>query len=112
VPRKALAGAIRSILPLLERAERATKPRGRWVTHPLVKRLIGIFIFLMALIIALPVPGTNIPPAVAIFVTSLGMVERDGWMIALGVIIGLASIVLIGGITLGLVNLIGGLLPF
>ena len=112
VPRKALAGAIRSILPLLERAEKATKPRGRWVTHPMVKRLIGVFIFLMAVLIALPVPGTNIPPAIAIFVTSLGMIERDGWMIALGVLIGLASIVLIGTITVGLVSLVGGLLPF
>ena len=112
VPRKALAGAIKAILPALERAEKATRPRGRWVNHPLVKRLIGIFIFLMAVIIALPVPGTNIPPAIAIFVTSLGMIEKDGLMIALGVLIGLASMVLIGGITLGLINLIGGILPF
>jgi hypothetical protein len=112
IPRKALAGAIKSILPVLERAERATKPRGRWASSPLMKRLLGVFIFLMAMLIALPIPVTNIPPAIAIFVTSLGMIERDGVMIAIGVIIGLASLVLIGGITLGLVNLIGGLLPF
>ena len=112
VPRKAIAGAIKAILPALERAERATKPRGRWVNHPLTKRLLGVFIFLMAFIIALPVPGTNIPPAIAIFVTSLGMIERDGLMIALGVLIGLASLVLIGGITLGLISLIGRILPF
>ncbi len=112
VPRKAVAGAIKSILPFLERAERATKPRARWMSSPLAKRLIGVFIFLMALLIALPIPVTNIPPAIAIFVMSLGMIERDGLMIAIGVLIGLASLVLIGGITLGLVNLIGGILPF
>ena len=101
VPRKALATAIHSILPVLERMERATRPRGRWVTNPLVKRLLGVFIFLLALAIALPVPGTNMPPAIAIFVTSLGMIEHDGWMIALGILIGLASILLIGGLMLG-----------
>jgi hypothetical protein len=111
IPRKALAGAIHSILPFLERAERATRPRARWMSCPLAKRFLGVFIFLMALVIAMPVPGTNIPSAIAIFVTSLGMIERDGLMIALGVIIGLASMVLVGGITVGLVNLIGGLLP-
>jgi hypothetical protein len=101
VPRKALAAAIHAILPVLERMERATKPRGRWVTNPLVKRLLGAFIFLLALFIALPVPGTNMPPAIAIFVTSLGMIEQDGWMIALGILIGLASMIFIAGVTFG-----------
>ena len=110
VPRKALATAIHAILPVLERMERATRPRGRWVSNPLVKRLLGVFIFLLALAIALPVPGTNMPPAIAIFVTSLGMIEQDGWMIALGILIGLASMVLIGGLALGAFTLFNRLL--
>jgi len=111
VPRKALAAAIHSILPVLERMERMTRPRGgRWVANPLVKRMLGAFIFLLALFIALPVPGTNMPPAIAIFVTSLGMIEQDGWMIALGILIGLASMVLIGGLALGAFTLFNRLL--
>lgn len=110
-PRKAVAAAIHSILPLLERFEKAAKPRGRWVSHPLVERLLGVFIFLLALAIALPVPGTNMPPAIAIFVTSLGMIEKDGLLICIGILIGLASMVLIGGVAFGVLSLLGGLLP-
>lgn len=106
VPRKALAAAVRAVLPILERAERTTRARGRWVTHPITQRLLGVFIFVLALLIALPVPGTNVPPALAIFITALGMVERDGWAIALGVLLGLASIALIGGIALGMLKLV------
>ena len=106
VPRKALAAAVRAVLPSLERAERTTRARGRWVTHPITQRLLGVFIFVLALLIALPVPGTNVPPALAIFITALGMVERDGWAIALGVLLGLASIALIGGIALGMLKLV------
>ncbi len=56
---------------------------------------------------ALPVPGTNMPLAIAIFVIALGLVERDGLMITAGILIGLASIALLGGIFAGLVALFG-----
>jgi hypothetical protein len=111
IPRKALAGAVRAILPFLERVEKAAKPRGRWVSNPLVQRLLGVFIFLLAIFIALPVPGTNMPPAIAIFITSLGMIERDGLMICVGILIGLASMVLIGGIAFGAFSLLRRLVP-
>ena len=106
VPRKALEKAIRAVLPVLERAERTTRARGRWVTHPVTQRLLGVFLFLLALIIALPVPGTNVPPALGVFITGLGMAERDGLAIALGVLVGLASMALIGGVALGMLKLI------
>ena len=106
VPRQALAAAIRAVAPVLERAERATRARGRWVIHPLTQRLLGVFLFLLALVIALPVPGTNVPPALGVFITALGMVERDGVAIALGVLVGLASVAVIGGVALGMLKLI------
>ncbi len=109
VPRKALAAAIHAVLPALKRIEKGAKPRGRWVSNPLTQRLLGLFIFVLALFIALPIPATNMPPAIAIFVTSLGMVERDGVLICVGVLIGLASMVLIGAIALGSFSLVRGL---
>jgi hypothetical protein len=57
VPRKALAAAIRAILPLLEKAEKFSKPRWKWASTPLAKRLLGVFIFILALSIAFPMPG-------------------------------------------------------
>lgn len=112
VPRKALAAAIHAVLPALRRLEKGAKPRGTWVSSPLIQRLLGLFIFVLALFIALPIPATNMPPAIAIFVTSLGMVERDGLLISVGVLIGLASMVLIGALAIGSFSLLGGLFSF
>ena len=106
VPRKALAAAIRALLPALEKAERATRARGRWVTHPVTQRLLGVFLFLLALLLVLRGPGPNVPRAVAIFIRALGLPVRDGVAIALGVLLGLASMVLIGGVTYGVLKLV------
>jgi hypothetical protein len=65
-----------------------------------------VFLFLLALAITLPVPITNSPPAIAVFVTALGLAERDGLVIALGVLLGLASFLLLAASGFGLVVLI------
>jgi hypothetical protein len=107
VPRKPLAAAIRSILPILERLEKAVKPRWKWMTGRAAKRFLGAFILFLAGLMALPVPGTNMPLAIAVFVIALGLVERDGAMITAGILIGLASMALLGGIFAGLWALFG-----
>jgi hypothetical protein len=107
IPRKALATAIRAIMPFLEKAERYVKPRWQWAVHPVSKRFIGVFILILALVIAIPVPGTNMPPAIAIFLISLGLIEKDGKLIALGILVGIAAIALIGGVFFGILSLLG-----
>jgi hypothetical protein len=107
IPRKALAAAIRAILPVLKRAEKVTKPRWKWATSPAAQRLLGVFVFLLALAIAFPLPGFNMPQAISIFIIGLGLVEKDGLVICLGVLLGLASLALLGGVVLGLASLIG-----
>ena len=107
VPRKPLAAAIRSILPILERLERAVKPRWKWMTSRAAKRFLGAFILFLSGLMALPVPGTNMPLAISVFVIALGLVERDGAMITAGILIGIAAMALLGGIFAGLVALFG-----
>jgi hypothetical protein len=107
IPGKALAKAVKTILPLLERAERNVRPRWLWATSPWAKRTLGAFIVALAGVISLPIPMTNMLPAIAMFTTGLGLVERDGRFIVAGVALGLASIALIGGAFLGLVSLFG-----
>jgi hypothetical protein len=107
IPRKAFAAAVRAILPFLERAERGTKPRWRWASNPVAKRFLGVFILMMAAVIALPIPFTNMPAAISIFIISLGMVERDGVLISLGILLGLATIAMIGALGLGILSLFG-----
>jgi hypothetical protein len=97
VPRRSLTVAIHAILPVLEKVERAVKPRHQWASHPATLRALGVLVFLLALVIAFPNAGLNIPHAASIFIISLGLVERDGLAILLGVVAGLASLVLLTG---------------
>ncbi|ACB95318.1 exopolysaccharide biosynthesis protein [Beijerinckia indica] len=94
VPRRSLAVIIHIILPFLEKAEMATKPRLIWANHPAAQRILGVLLFLLALAIAFPMFGFNLQHAAAIFTISLGMVENDGLVILIGVIAGIASLVL------------------
>lgn len=97
VPRRSLIVAIYAILPVLEMTEKATRPRQQWISHPAALRILGIFIFFMALVVAIPTLGLKVPHAVSIFIISLGLAERDGLAILIGVILGLASLALLTG---------------
>jgi hypothetical protein len=82
------------IARLMERMERWTKPRMRWVVHgPMVNSLIGLGIvsggFFLAL--PLPIPLTNGPPALSIIFLVVGMLCRDGLMVLIGHILGVLS---------------------
>jgi hypothetical protein len=103
IPRKAFAAAIRAMLPILERLERTVKPRWTWMTSRVAKRFLGAYVLFLEALMALPIPGTNMPLAIAVFVIGLGLVERDGAMITAGILIGLAATALLGGIFAGLV---------
>ena len=107
VPRRSLSVAIHTILPLLEKAEKVAKPRWQWASHPATQRILGLFIFVLALAIAFPIPGFNAPQAVSVFIIALGLVEKDGLTIFIGVIAGLASLVLLGGVVMGIFSLFG-----
>ncbi|MDZ4878894.1 MAG: hypothetical protein CLLPBCKN_008332 [Chroococcidiopsis cubana SAG 39.79] len=63
-----------------------------FITSRLAQRLLGLFILLMAIVIALPIPLGNMLPAIAIVVISLGMSEGDGLLVIVGVVA--ASIIL------------------
>jgi hypothetical protein len=102
VPRRSLAVAIYAILPVLEMAEKAAKPRQLWASHPAVQRALGVFILLLALVIALPIFGFNVAHAASIFIISLGLTEQDGLAILIGVLAGLASLILLTGASFSL----------
>src|ERR1700677_24467 len=97
VPRRSLTVAIYAILPVLEKAEKVTKPRRRWASDPMVQRLLGVLILILAIAIAFPVLGFKAPNAASIFLIALGLVERDGLAIMIGVVAGLTSLALMAG---------------
>ncbi len=108
IPRKALATAVHAILPFLEKTERYIKPRWKWATHPVAKRFVGFVVFLLALAIAVPLPFTNMPLAIAVFLIAIGLAENDGALILVGIVLGLSLMALFGGALIGLLGVLFG----
>lgn len=95
VSRRALAVAIHAIVPVLEASEKLVKPRWRWFSQPIARRVVGFFLFLLALAIAQPVFGFEALHALSVFVISLGMAEQDGLAIMLGIVAGIVSLAIL-----------------
>jgi len=75
-------------LPWLQKIEALTKPRFSYVCNSVTGRiLVGLAIAFMAVLMMIPIPGTNTVPAIGIFITGLGLVEEDGLISLLGLMI-------------------------
>ncbi len=75
-------------LPWLQRFESFARPRLSYVcASGIGQRVIGLAVALMAVSMMIPIPGTNTLPAIGIFVTGLGLVEDDGILALLGLVI-------------------------
>jgi hypothetical protein len=101
VSRKALAVAIHAIVPILESAESVVRPRWSWVNHAIWRRLIGLFVLVLVIAIAFPLFGFNALHAASILVISLGMAEKDGLAVMIGVVAGVVSLaIVVSGVSL------------
>jgi hypothetical protein len=88
------ATVVRRIAPWLARAERLLRPRLQILARPPFENLLGGICLLLSIILFLPIPMGNMPPAVAICLFALAILERDGiWVLAgLGATIGAIAI--------------------
>jgi hypothetical protein len=84
--------------PVLQRMERGLRPRLALLLHPVNERIVGAACLLLAIILLLPIPLGNIPPAWALAAFALGVLERDGlatlvgWFGTIGSILILAAV--------------------
>ncbi len=76
------------LLPWLRRVEALTKPRLKIFAGRFAEPVLAIFILVFASIIAIPGPGTNGVPGVAVGLIALAMIERDGVLAIVGAAIG------------------------
>lgn len=76
------------------RVERIFKPRLAALTGPTAARLIGIASFLLALIIAIPLPLLHHAPATSIALFGLALIYRDGALVMVAIVASLASLVI------------------
>jgi len=82
-------------LPAITRIERLLKPRLGFLTETIGEMLIGLSVLIIALLLALPIPFTNIPLGLAIALLSLGLIERDGLVVLLGSAVAIGTAIFI-----------------
>jgi hypothetical protein len=68
----------------LEWFEKFMKPRHGMLCTPRADRLVGGACFVLALLLFLPLPFASLLPALALSLFALGLVKRDGILIAAG----------------------------
>jgi hypothetical protein len=86
LPGEPLRKVLRRIVPLAERIERWCRPRMPSVSSRAGKAVIGGVVAVMAIVVLLPIPILgNFTPGLAIVVTGVGLSERDGLVMSIGV---------------------------
>lgn len=100
IARETVAKAVTRAVPLLRRLERWSRPRLSVFDGALGMRGMGVLILALALalIVAPPFFG-QIPLGLAVSLIGLGLVERDGFVVLIGLVIGGIGV----GISIGFV---------
>lgn len=89
------ARVVNAAAPWLARAESIMKPRFEFLAKRPAIYLVGFIAFVMALLLILPIPGGNMAPSIAICIMALGILERDGIWVTIGVLVGIISTVVL-----------------
>jgi hypothetical protein len=88
--------------PWLAKAERLMKPRFEILARPPAEYLVGAVCLVLAVILFLPIPLGNMLPAFTICVLALGVLERDGLWISIGLVLAVLAVVIVWGVLLAL----------
>lgn len=78
---------IKGAITLLEKLEYFVQPRLPFFTSPEAERSVGVVLLFLSFIIALPIPFGNMLPAIVIVLICLGLIEKDGLIIAVSAMI-------------------------
>jgi hypothetical protein len=94
VPHHVLERIVGAVAAVVRRMERHIRPRMQYLrAHPRMVNLIGVAIISGGFILSLPlpIPFSNLFPAVSIMCLAAGFMERDGLLVLVGYILGVAS---------------------
>lgn len=83
------------LIPRLVRLERLIRPRYWPFWRRQGDRVVGIITLLLAIIVTLPIPLGNWLPAFSTALLGLALSERDGILLGIGGIVGVASVAVI-----------------
>lgn len=111
--RKSLVGAFTGLAPKLAVIERVMKPRLLFMTGRVGSIFIGIVVLVMALVLILPLPpGGNFPPALACAVLGMGLAQRDGVLVAIGLVASVVAMIAVSFVTLVFIQSLPGLIDW
>ncbi|QQR40661.1 exopolysaccharide biosynthesis protein [Devosia rhizoryzae] len=106
--------------PWLARAERLMRPRFTLLARPPMEYVVGAICLLLSIILFLPIPLGNMLPAFTICVLAMGVLERDGFWVTIGIVCSIVAVLIVWGVVLALLwsalfvisNVFGLTLPF
>jgi hypothetical protein len=99
--RKSLVGAFEGLAPKLAVIEKVMKPRLLFMTGRVGSIFIGVVVLVMAVVLILPLPpGGNFPPALACAVLGLGLAQRDGALVLIGLVASVVAMIAVSFVTL------------
>ena len=96
--RSDFAALLRRIDPWLARTEPWLRPRAVALTLPPMLNLVGLVCLLLALVLVLPIPLGNMLPGLAICLLALGILQRDGLWVILGLATAVVAAVVVSGV--------------
>lgn len=96
--RREFAKIVTTVAPWLHRAENVMKPRLTFVGQRPFVYVLGFACLVLSIILFLPIPLGNMLPALAVSIMSLGLLARDGIWMLIGLLTGVAAVVVVWGV--------------
>jgi hypothetical protein len=72
------------IIPWVKRLEAISRPRLSFLVGRIGQRVVGLVVFLLALVLIFPIPGGNFVPSIAVVALAFSLIQRDGLIALLG----------------------------
>lgn len=94
IQRTALMQGLERSIYSVEKIERYIKPRFMFLTHPVLTRVHGFLVLILAVMVTLPIPLFNVVPSIGAALIAIGMLERDGVFILLAYAVGMGCVFL------------------
>jgi hypothetical protein len=92
MPRRRFTATVAKALPMIARLDRVLRPRLVGLANLTGHRWTGVAALLQALLLCLPLPLYPMAPAASLVLMSLGMIARDGLMLAIGHVAGVLAL--------------------
>jgi hypothetical protein len=96
----------RYAVPTMRRVEAWLRPRPGLPS----RRWLGLALLVLTLAFAMPIPFANVPPAAVLTLIALGLIEKDGLAVRVGLALGVFACLWVGTLTVGGYRLVATML--